>query len=156
MTLDYYLARGYSQDEASQALKERQGTFSLEKCISKYGEIDGLIRFNERQAQWQATLNSKSDDEIADINRRKSKPVTGRRISTLNKNFESVLIDLGLSYESEFSVKSILAEDVWQHDKLKCDTAINAGFEYIVIWEYDFINNKDKIIEKVLKYVQSR
>lgn len=203
LKIDYYLSRGYSQDEAKQALKERQSTFSLEKCISKYGEIDGLIRFNERQVQWQATLNSKSDDEIADINRRKGTPTTGKRISAFNKNFEIVLKDLDISYESEFhirrtddnkkhyfydfkignviielngdfwhanpskyspsdevqfrfsktSVKSILAEDIWQHDKLKCDTAINSGFDYIVIWEYDFINNKDAIIEKVLKYV---
>ena len=35
---EYWIERGYSPDEAVKKVSERQSTFSLEKCISKYGE----------------------------------------------------------------------------------------------------------------------
>jgi len=37
-------------------LSENQNKFSLEKCIEKYGEKEGLNRFEERQVKWQNTM----------------------------------------------------------------------------------------------------
>jgi len=54
--LDYYIKKGFSEEEAEQKLKERQTTFSKETCISKYGEIEGLKKFKERQQKWQENL----------------------------------------------------------------------------------------------------
>lgn len=51
-TLEYYLSKGMSEDEAKHALRKRQTTFSLEKCIEKYGEVEGIKRFKERQEKW--------------------------------------------------------------------------------------------------------
>ena len=51
-TLEYYLSKGMSEDEAKHALRKRQTTFSLEKCIEKYGEAEGIKRFKERQEKW--------------------------------------------------------------------------------------------------------
>ncbi len=50
--LDYYLNQGMNEEEARLALEERQRTFTLEKCIAKYGEEEGVRRFNERQDKW--------------------------------------------------------------------------------------------------------
>ncbi|MEG1142150.1 MAG: hypothetical protein RSE41_06875, partial [Clostridia bacterium] len=36
--IEFYLNKGMSNEEAENALNERQKTFSLEKCIEKYGE----------------------------------------------------------------------------------------------------------------------
>ncbi len=69
--IEYYLNQGMNEEEAGVALKKRQTTFSLEKCISKYGEVEGKRKWLERQEKWQNTLTSKSQEEIADINRRK-------------------------------------------------------------------------------------
>ena len=55
--LEYYISRGYSIEESEQKLKERQTTFSLKKCIEKYGEIEGLYIFNKRQNEWMDSLN---------------------------------------------------------------------------------------------------
>ena len=71
-TIMYYTTRGYSEDEAIELQSERQKTFSLEKCINKLGELDGTLRWSERQEKWQDTLNSKSDEEIQSINIRKN------------------------------------------------------------------------------------
>jgi hypothetical protein len=53
--IEYWVNKGYSKEDAKQNVSEHQSTFSLEKCILKYGEEDGKKRFTERQNKW---LNS--------------------------------------------------------------------------------------------------
>ena len=72
LTIDYYIARGYTKSEAKKLLKERQTTFTLAKCIKKYGEDKGKEVFTARQEKWQATLKSKPIEEIQRINKKKA------------------------------------------------------------------------------------
>lgn len=75
--IEYYTARGYSQDEAEKLVSQGQRHFSKDICIEKYGETEGLKIWQQRQRCWQATLNSKSDEEKTRINRLKlSKGIT--------------------------------------------------------------------------------
>lgn len=53
VTISYWINAGYSEEDAKQKIKERQTTFTLEKCIKKYGERDGKARWLERQEKWQ-------------------------------------------------------------------------------------------------------
>jgi ribosomal protein S16 len=53
--IEYWVNKGYSINDAKQNVSEHQSTFSLEKCIIKYGEEEGKKRFTERQNKW---LNS--------------------------------------------------------------------------------------------------
>ena len=48
LRISYYTSRGYSLDEAKQMLKDRQTTFTLEKCIEKYGKEKGQEIFEAR------------------------------------------------------------------------------------------------------------
>ena len=54
-TIQYYLNRGYSEEESKIMLSDRQRTFTLEKCIEKWGEEKGNFIWMERQRKW---LNS--------------------------------------------------------------------------------------------------
>ena len=72
LTIEYYLAKGYTEEKAAELLKERQSTFTLKKCIEKYGEEKGREVFAERQKKWQNTLNSKPVEEIERINKLKA------------------------------------------------------------------------------------
>lgn len=54
--IEYYLNQGMSEDDAKKALHDRQLTFTLEKCIKKYGEKKGIEKYNERQNKWKAKL----------------------------------------------------------------------------------------------------
>lgn len=60
--IEYYLNQGMDEDEAREALHDRQATFSLYKCVQQYGETKGLEIFNNRQKIWnkklQKTFNS--------------------------------------------------------------------------------------------------
>lgn len=70
--IEYWLKKGYTEEEAKKKLTERQRTFTKEKCIEKYGEVEGLKRWKTRQQKWQSTLKSKPREVIDDINHRKS------------------------------------------------------------------------------------
>lgn len=71
-SLEYWLLRGFSEKEAKEKQALRQSTFTLEKCVKKFGAAKGYQKWKERQVLWQNTLNSKSDKEIARINSEKS------------------------------------------------------------------------------------
>jgi len=81
-TVLYWTNKGYTKSEAKIKIGKRQSTFSLKKCIKKYGLEKGQEVFNQRQIKWQNTLNSKSIEETQIINRKKG---TG----LLNKLFQS-------------------------------------------------------------------
>ena len=88
-TIEYYLKRGFSEEEAKIKLKERQATFSLEKCIEKYGEEEGIKIFNKRQEKWQKTLNDKPIEELERIS--KAKMLNGRGYSKMSQQLFSII-----------------------------------------------------------------
>ena len=49
---EYWLNKGYSLEESLSKVKERQTTFSLDKCIDNYGYSEGVKIFNQRQEKW--------------------------------------------------------------------------------------------------------
>lgn len=57
-SLEYFLNKGLSMDEAIAARKSRQNTFTLEKCIQKYGEDEGKKRYEERQKKWSEKMET--------------------------------------------------------------------------------------------------
>lgn len=54
--IEYWLDKGFNEEEAEEKLKERQTTFSLEICIEKYGDIKGKEVYDMRQQKWQKSL----------------------------------------------------------------------------------------------------
>lgn len=60
--IQYYLNKGYSLEVSKKLLSESQATFSLKKCLIKYGDDLGLKIYKDRQVRWQNTLNSLPDD----------------------------------------------------------------------------------------------
>lgn len=70
--IEYWLAKGFSPEEARQKLSERQTTFTLEKCIKKYGEEEGRKIYKDRQIKWQETLK-KDPIKYEEIQRKKFK-----------------------------------------------------------------------------------
>lgn len=46
------------------------------------------------------------------------------------------------------------AEWIWEKDKFKIDYAKEVGYDILVIWEYDYKNNKEETIKKCLDFLQ--
>ncbi len=70
--IEYWLNKGYDDIEAREMLSNRQRTFSLEKCIEKYGEEDGFLRWKQRQEKWRASYDDKTEEEMIEINIKKN------------------------------------------------------------------------------------
>ena len=101
LTIEYYIKRGFTEKEAKQQLKNRQTTFSYQKCIDTYGEELGKHKFEERQQKWQNTLKSKPIEEIERIN--KSKLGNGRGYSNISQQlFNQIMQILGNTYQYVF------------------------------------------------------
>ena len=52
VNIEYYLDKGFSIIDSKNMLKERQTTFTLEKCIIKHGLDKGTEVYNKRQKEW--------------------------------------------------------------------------------------------------------
>lgn len=193
--IEYYLAQGYDENEALEKLSERQTTFSLKKCIKKYGEKEGRKRWLERQEKWLNTLNSKSEEEKLEINRKKypnigriSKaeqeifdilkeeiPGITRQKPLLNEDNKWFYYDICynnkiIEYHGDYwhanpliynldhifkrNNKNITAEHIWENNNMKNKTAINNGYEILVIWEMDYNKDKNGTIEKCLNFLK--
>ena len=57
--IGYWLKKGYDIEESKKIISERQKTFTLEKCINKYGEEEGLKVWNDRQKKWSEKIEKK-------------------------------------------------------------------------------------------------
>lgn len=69
--IEYWIERGHDEKTAKIKVGEHQSTFSLEKCISKYGLEDGTEIWKKRQLRWQESINNKSFTEKQKINKSK-------------------------------------------------------------------------------------
>ena len=56
--VEYWIKTGLSVEDAIQRVSKHQSTFSLEKCIEKYGYKEGREKWKERQDKWQKTLKN--------------------------------------------------------------------------------------------------
>lgn len=69
--IKHWINLGYSENEAKKIISKSQITFSLEKCIEKFGIEKGTRIWKQRQEKWQNTLQNKSESDICQINKRK-------------------------------------------------------------------------------------
>lgn len=49
--------------------------------------------------------------------------------------------------------EGVTSEDIWEYDYQKLMTANNNGYELLSIWESDYNNNKNEIINKCLEFI---
>ena len=98
--IDYWLARGYTKEEAVNMVKQRQSTFSRNGCIDKYGVDIGIRKWRERQQLWQDTLNNRTyEEQQLSLEQRLSN--CGKGWSKLATNFFDQLCCEGAIYASE-------------------------------------------------------
>ncbi len=141
--IEYWYRKGFTEDEAKEKLEEaiQAGTFTLEKCIAKHGEVEGKRIFDERQIKWQNTLDSKPQEEKDDINRRKSSGI-GRY---LDRNIPGKLYYIHFyNNEIEFWKIGITIREVIGG---RFDREIMLAYKYNLKYDVIFINEYDNIQE---------
>jgi len=63
--VEYWLKKGYSDEESKKEISKRQMTFSLNKCIEKYGELDGRNRWLDRQEKWMNSYKKSNFSKVS-------------------------------------------------------------------------------------------
>ena len=184
-TLEYYISRGYSEEEAHIMLANRQRTFTLEKCIAKYGEEKGLFIFNERQQKW---IKSLQDNFIKYGESRSPKSKIELQFITelcekLNievPNKQKYINDPDGCYAYDFTYNhkiiefngdywhcnpqiynkdfihrtmKISAYEIWKKDEMKINVAKKHDYDVLVVWESEYLVNKDYVLEKCIKFL---
>lgn len=48
----------------------------------------------------------------------------------------------------------VIAENVWEQDRIKLESLKNNGFDVLVVWENEYINNKDLVIKKCDEFLK--
>ncbi len=167
-SIKYYISKGLTEKEAKRALKKRQSTFSLKKCIDVLGEEKGYKRWLERQKKWQNTLTAKSQDEINTIKEKRktlggyskisqvlfdSLGITDARYATNGGEYREKLFNgKHVSFDFKYGDKVIeFNGDLWHASPLKYNSGdiINIGSsrKLIVddIWVRDEIRTSEII-----------
>jgi hypothetical protein len=191
-TIEFYINKGFSEEEAKILLKNRQSTFSLEKCIAKLGVEEGTKRWQDRQNKWKSKVfnetthiskgtSIESDELIEQIllnikeeikpnllygknekfiydkeNKRAYKydltNISNKKIIEFNGVFWHCKPTL---FEENFihPIKKITAKEIWEYDFLKIKTAKDHGYEILLIWEDEYLNDRDNIIKKCINFL---
>lgn len=202
--IEFYINKGFDEKESVKRLHERQQTFTLEKCILKYGEEEGKRRFEERQKNWAAKMQEKykngeystlsyaitsigySEFEIECINKiveiLNLSEMDYNAANSKNKQFEIFVKNLHKRFRYDFKYNNkiiefhgdywhcnpekyaadyfntqikMTAKEKWQLDKIKNSIAISEGYDVLTVWESEYKNNCNAIIEKCIKFLTS-
>lgn len=186
---EYWMRRGYSEEESRKKVYEHINIFSLENCIKRYGEELGRKKFTDRQIKWQNTLKSKPIEEINRINHDKvykNGPKSGVESEFLNAIYphedyhNKYIKELGVIVDIVFNGKIIefygdywhcnpnekrfvpsyyhpylkmTAEEKWDFDRRRIEKIKNAGYEVKIVWEHEYMSDKDKVISDCKEFL---
>jgi very-short-patch-repair endonuclease len=181
--VEYWTKQGFTEDEAIDKISKLQVTFSLEKCIEKYGEEEGQKRWKERQKKW---LNSFDKQNYSMISQKlfwsiyeqinnKYKQIYFAQLNprtkklTEHKNFEYKL-DVGKSYcKLDFFIKDInkcieFDGDYWHgesrgnktRDEQRNQLIEESGIKIFHIKERDYKIDPDKCLMDCMSFIYSK
>jgi hypothetical protein len=184
-TIEYFIQKGLSEDNARKELKERQTTFSLEKCIEKYGEEMGRLRWIERQEKW---LNSYKKVNYSKISQELfiglyfklkenkfnekvyfAKLDPNGLIHKLNKNYEfrlklnkSFIVpdffipNINLIIEFDGTYYHRNTSENKKREEVRDKNIKHSGYEVIHVKESDYIKDKNKIINDLFEIIMKK
>lgn len=185
---DYWIKKTNSIEEAEKLYKERQRTFTLEKCINKHGEERGTFVWKERQKKWLKSLyenftkngdgrspSSKFSNDLIDsivktlqIEKAKKEKWIKNKITQKAYSYDfcykNKLIEFNgdywhcnpMIYESTYinPTKNISAQELWDYDKEKINTANQYGYQVLTVWESDYNKDPQGTIQKCINFLK--
>lgn len=209
--IEFYLNKGMTKEESICALKKRQATNTLNNYIKKYGDVDGLIKFKERNNNWSIDMEERYHN--GEYNRDSNKNGNGilnRNYSNKEKELSIILYNRLRNMIDDFKFSSICtvnnkqyyifdsgkyyfydiafshngkkkiiefngdywhmnplkynpddynnsldltAKEIWELFDKKINVAKNNGFTTFVVWESDWDNDKNEVIDKCIKFL---
>lgn len=182
ITLAYWTKRGYTEEQAKEKISEKQSTFSLEKCMQKYGEETGRERWLKRQEKWHKNYKksnfSKISQELFWKISHKLNTLDGIYFAQLNDNKQKDDSGRNWEYNLKLNKKIIKPDffdmttkkiiefdgDYWHDTRQIRNTNKNREFErdkliaengYIVLHvkECDYKDNPENVIKECMEFL---
>lgn len=178
-TLAYYLKHTEGDiEKAESLLKNRQTTFSLEKCILKYGEEDGKKRWAARQALWLKNYKKSNYSKISQVlfkelllrDESLSDSIFANRFSE-NNNDEFVLKTLDKAIKPDFFNERLKAViefdgDYWHskgdsqankyREAIRDKAIIQMGYKVFHVQENHFHKQREEAIQECLNFLNQK
>lgn len=188
--VEYWSNKGFTEEESKWKVKESQATFSLDKCIEKYGEIEGPIKFNERQKKWTKSLfanfkkygdgrsmQSKWASDLIDyicnfldilrpIKEKWITSIDGTLRCSYDFTYDRKIIEFNgdmwhanpLIHDRNYIIPKckIIASEKWKIDEEKIRLAESKGYKVLIVWESEYKENKDHIINKCINFLNDK
>jgi hypothetical protein len=177
-TMAYWKNKGFTEEQATEKLSERQTTFSLDICIEKYGQEEGTKRWSERQEKWLKNYKKTNFSKVSQLlfweiyNQMLTKTdvyfasLFGGICDDSGKNHEYVLKTKEMSVKPDFyhePTKSIIEfdGDYW-HGKHRGDDTrekerdaalLKEGFRVLHIKERDYRANPNQVTIQCLEFL---
>jgi len=176
---DYWIKRGYNEEDAIKEISKRQVMFNKEICIKKYGEEKGLEVWQERQNKWlknfprqnYSKISQKLFWHIYSLINYKYKEIyfatneNGKKIE--NKNKELRLKTKHTTRCLDFYIpeikKCIEFDGTYWHgeigrgnkmrDKMRDEEILEKGISVLHIKEFDYKNDPEKVIKECLEFL---
>lgn len=180
MQIDYWMEKTDGNiEESRRLLKERQTTFSLEKCILKYGENKGMQIWKERQEKWFRNYKKTNFSKVSQqLFLALYELLTDKKVyfayckngiidmSGINNEFTLVLHNRTIKpdFFMPSSGKIIEFDGVYYHrntsenkayEKLRDESIIKSGYTVMHVSEAEWKKTPDKVIEVCLKFLNA-
>ena len=176
--VEYWINKGYTENEARKIISQQTGTFTLEKCIEKYGVEEGTKRFNERQIKWQKSLhnslknnatNGKTQSKFAnsiikvlkDFYKGEKEFIVDRY--SFDYRYKNKLIEFNGDYwhmnplifskDDINKTTKMTAQQIWDKDNEKRMTAELNNYQLLIIWESEYYNDVSGVIKKCMEFL---
>jgi len=180
-TADYWMLRGFSEDDAIAKVSAAQKLFSIDTCISKYGEIEGKKVWSARQKQWLNSLKASGihggyskismtffthiSEKIPDILFGVNEAIItvsglSYTVDCLHQTNKKIIEFFGdywhanpIKFSAGDMIKGKLVENIWKHDENKLKTLTDAGYQVLVVWESEYNKDKQGTIDQCVNFL---
>lgn len=174
------------EEEAKRLLADRQNTFSLEKCISKYGADIGYEKWKERQDKWKLVVfsdvqwigggKSKVSSELFRL-LLEDESLHGKNERFIREGKTVFKYDFCIKQTKkiiEFNgdfwhcnpsmysrdyyhpIKKMTSSEIWEYDSQKEKLARSKGYDYLVVWESEYKLFPEETINRCKQFLCSR
>jgi hypothetical protein len=178
--IEYWIKKGYSKEESKKIISRIQIKFSLKICIEKYGEEIGKLKWLERQEKW---LKSNKKSNFSKVSQKlfwslyeKINKNDEIYFASLNNGLKD---DSGKNNEYRLKLKNkIIKPDFFiknknkiiefdgtyyhrkntenrKRDLIRDEEIIKNGYFIFHVTEYDYKENKEKIINDCLMFLNT-
>ena len=183
--IEYYTRQGYSLDEAQQIIKKKYSRNGLSYYLKKYGEEGKQLYADRISSWHRKVMNGSSHSVAADnfFSQLYTKIKHISNDVYFGNNEKSILCNNKLYYpdfliyskkkiieffgdywncnpniyESTFYNKVLQksANDVWKHDNERIHNIISEGYDVLIIWENEIIENFNDCMEKCIEFINN-